>query len=50
MRARAAADNASILPEVLALRAQGLTLNAIAAQVGVSHMTISRLLKRASRG
>jgi DNA invertase Pin-like site-specific DNA recombinase len=50
MRARAAADNASILPEVAALRKQGFTLTAIAEKVGVSHMTVSRLLKRASRG
>jgi DNA invertase Pin-like site-specific DNA recombinase len=43
-RERAAADRATILPQVRALRAQGLGVRAIAEQVGVSPMTVSRML------
>jgi DNA invertase Pin-like site-specific DNA recombinase len=49
MRNRAAADHAAILPTIIKLREQGLSLTAVAEQVGVSHMTVSRLLKRASQ-
>lgn len=44
MRERAAADRAKILPEVKALREQGLSVRAISVAIGVSPMTVSRIL------
>jgi DNA invertase Pin-like site-specific DNA recombinase len=44
---RAAADHAILLPKIEALRAEGLTIRAIAERVGCSAMTVSRLLKKA---
>jgi DNA invertase Pin-like site-specific DNA recombinase len=41
----AAAANAEILPEIAAARAAGLSVRAIAERVGVSPMTVSRLLR-----
>jgi len=46
MRRRAAAANAEILPMVTSMRADGASVHAIAAAVGTSPMTISRLLRR----
>ncbi len=47
MAARAAQEHAKILRTVLELRAQGLSIRAIATQVGTSPMTVSRILERA---
>lgn len=48
IRARAEAAQGEILPEVASLRARGLSVRAIAEQVGVSAMTVSRMLRRAA--
>lgn len=47
MRARGAADQATMMPQVRALRADGLTVRAIADRVGVSAMSVSRMLRAA---
>ncbi len=44
-RRRALEENAVLLPEVQALREQGLSVHAIATRVGTSPMTVSRLLR-----
>jgi len=44
-RARAAAERATILPDIAAARAEGLSVRAIAERVSVSPMTVSRLLR-----
>ena len=46
VQARAEAQNAARLPEILSAHAEGLGMRAIAARVGVSAMTVSRLLRR----
>jgi len=46
MQERAAAQHATIMPQIHALRAKGLSVRAIAEQVGVSPITVSRLLRR----
>jgi DNA invertase Pin-like site-specific DNA recombinase len=48
IRARAEAEHATLLPQITALRSEGLSLRAISALVGVSPMTMSRLLNRMS--
>jgi DNA invertase Pin-like site-specific DNA recombinase len=45
MQERAKADRATIMPEILAARSEGLSTRAIAERVGVSAMTVSRLLR-----
>ena len=45
MRERAERFHAEILPEILALRSEGLSMQAVAERVGVSTMTISRMLR-----
>ena len=47
VREKAAVEHAILLPEIGALRAQGLSIRAIADRVGVSPMTVSRLLAKA---
>jgi DNA invertase Pin-like site-specific DNA recombinase len=47
-KARAQAEQAQILPEIAALRVAGLSTRAIAERVGVSAMTVSRLLRAQS--
>jgi DNA invertase Pin-like site-specific DNA recombinase len=44
VRERARTEHATILPEIAAARAEGHSVRAIAARVGVSPMTVSRLL------
>lgn len=44
-RTRAAAERATIMPDIVAARAEGLSIRAIAERVGVSPMTVSRLLR-----
>lgn len=46
MRERAARDHQNILPQIEALKASGKTVRAIGEEVGVSAMTVSRLLRR----
>ena len=53
MRDRAAGEHAILLPQIEALRTQGLSVRVIADRVGVSPMTVSRLVpmaKKASTG
>jgi DNA invertase Pin-like site-specific DNA recombinase len=45
MKARASAEHAAIMPQLNTLRAEGLSVRAIAERVGVSPMTVSRLLR-----
>jgi len=45
MKARAGAEHAKLLPEIVALRETGLSVRAVAERVGVSPMTVSRLLR-----
>lgn len=45
MKARAGAEHSKLVPQIGALRATGLSVRAIAERVGVSPMTVSRLLK-----
>jgi DNA invertase Pin-like site-specific DNA recombinase len=45
VKARAAADHAAIMPAIEQAKAQGLSVRAIAERVGVSPMTVSRLLR-----
>ncbi|MBD5657243.1 MAG: recombinase family protein [Candidatus Eremiobacteraeota bacterium] len=48
VRERARADHAAILPENAKARSEGQSVRAIAARVGVSPMTVSRLLATAA--
>lgn len=45
MKARANAEHLKLLPEIHALRATGLSIRAVAERLGLSPMTVSRLLK-----
>jgi transcriptional regulator with XRE-family HTH domain len=46
MKARATVANAALLPAIAAARAVGLSVRSIAERVGVSPMTVSRLLRQ----
>jgi DNA invertase Pin-like site-specific DNA recombinase len=45
VRKRAQAEHATIMPQILAARAEGLSMREIGDRVGVSAMTVSRLLR-----
>jgi DNA invertase Pin-like site-specific DNA recombinase len=45
---RAAAEHATLLPQIVAARSEGLSVRAIAELVDVSPMTVSRLLRRSA--
>jgi len=45
MQVRAKAEHEAMMPQIVALRAEGLSMRVIAERVGVSPMTVSRLLR-----
>jgi len=50
MRERAKTEHDLILPRIATLRSQGLSVRAIAGEVGTSPMTVSRLLRHTAVG